>query len=213
MSRLVALRHRVQRVADDLAQLRQRFQQLANRKENGTAPRAVTAHQLFQTPEPLAARLVSMLGDLSGKAVLEPSAGCGRLVRELVKAGADEITAVDVSPDCMRVVSPLVANAVHADFLTQTPATLGMFDFIAMNPPFTRRSDIAHVLHALTFLFPGGRLAGLCLATDHRREALQPLADEWHEIPAGTFRKEGTEVATCLFLITKTTPNHGPFTP
>ena len=37
---------------------------------------------------------------------------------------------------------------------------------------------------------------------DHRREALRHLADEWHELPAGTFRKEGTEVATCLFLIT-----------
>ena len=34
-------------------------------------------------------------------------------------------------------------------------------------------------------------------------EVLQPLADEWHEIPAGTFRKEGTDVPTFLFLITK----------
>ena len=202
MSRLVALRQRVQGVADDVATNRERFQRLAQRRENGTAPRAVVAHQLFQTPEPLAARLVSMLGDLTGKAVLEPSAGCGRLVRELVKAGADEITAVDVSPDCVDVVAPLVTNAVHADFLAQTPATLGMFDAVAMNPPFTRRSDIAHVKHALKFLFPGGKLAGLCLATDHRREALRHLADEWHDLPAGTFRKEGTEVATCLFLIT-----------
>lgn len=203
LSRLHDLRQLVQGVADDLATNRERFQRLAQRKENGTAPRAVIAHQLFQTPEPLAFRLVSMLGDLTGKAVLEPSAGCGRLVRELRKAGADEITAVDVSPDCVVTFRPHVTTAIHADFLTLSPSTLGMFDAIAMNPPFTRRSDIAHIQHAMQFLFPGGRLAGLCLATDHRREALQGMAVEWHEIPAGTFRKEGTEVATCLFLIIK----------
>lgn len=203
LSRLLELRQRVARAADDLAVARERFQRLAQRRENGTAPRAVVAHQLFQTPEPLAARLVALLGPLEGKAVLEPSAGCGRLVRELLKAGASEITAVDVSPDCVDVVRPLVTTAVHADFLTQTPATLGMFDAVAMNPPFTRKADLAHIKHAMQFLFPGGLLAGLCFGTDHRRDELRHLSTEWHEIPAGTFRKEGTEVPTFLFLITK----------
>lgn len=203
LSRLLDLRRRVADAADTLAADRERFQRLAQRKENGTAPRAVVSHQLFQTPETLAARLVALLGPLEGKAVLEPSAGCGRLVRELLKAGASEITAVDVSPDCVGVVRSLVTTAVHADFLTQTPATLGMFDAIAMNPPFTRKADLAHIKHAMQFLFPGGKLAGLCFGTDHRREVLQPLAAEWHEIPAGTFRKEGTDVPTFLFLINK----------
>jgi predicted RNA methylase len=203
LSRLHALRQRVAAAADELAVARERFQRLAQRKENGTAPRPVVAHQLFQTPETLAARLVALLGPLDGKAVLEPSAGCGRLVRELLKAGAAEVTAVDVSPDCVEVVRPLVTTAIHADFLATTPASLGMFDAIAMNPPFTRKADIAHIKHAMQFLFPGGKLAGLCFGTDHRREVLRPLVAEWHEIPAGTFRKEGTDVPTFLFLINK----------
>ena len=63
------------------------------------------------------------------------------------------------------------------------------------------RSDIAHILHALKFLRTGAPLVGLCLATHHRETALRELADVWEEVPAGTFRSEGTGVACYLFRI------------
>ena len=70
-----------------------------------------------------------------------------------------------------------------------------------MNPPFHLRADIRHILHALKFLKPGGILAALCLDTPHREAALKPLSATWEKLPAGTFGKEGTHVATVLLTI------------
>lgn len=92
---------------------------------------------------------------------------------------------------------------VAADFLETTPAELGTFDAVAMNPPFHMRADVAHIRHALTFLKPGGRLAALCMDTHHRAEALRPLADTWERLPAGSFRAEGTGIDAVLLTITK----------
>lgn len=171
--------------------LRPRFDSLKGR---GT-PRVVVAHQLFQTPEPLASRLVDLLDLQGGERVLEPSAGLGRIVRAL-QAKSVQVVAVDVSPDCCREV-----GAMCADFLDLLPSDLGMFDAVAMNPPFTMRSDIAHILHALEFLRPGGKLAALCLDGAQREDRLRPLCSTWERIPAGTFRAEGTDVPTVLLSI------------
>lgn len=58
-------------------ELRPRFERMASRHENGSAPRAVSAYQLFQTPKALAERMALMLPIHSGSRVLEPSAGLG----------------------------------------------------------------------------------------------------------------------------------------
>jgi hypothetical protein len=72
---------------------------------------------------------------------------------------------------------------------------------VAMNPPFTMRADIRHILHARQFLKPGGKLAALCFDTPERHAKLKPLCREWIPIPAGTFKREGTKVPTALLLI------------
>src|SRR4051812_4485679 len=80
-------------------EMRPRFQSLTARHENGTAPRAVSAYQLFQTPPEVAARLVGMLDLKPGKRLLEPSAGLGRLIAA-AKPFAPDITAVEIAPQC-----------------------------------------------------------------------------------------------------------------
>lgn len=102
-------------------------------------------------------------------------------------------------------------EALRADGWTSTPkqgdfltmAGLGSFDAIAMNPPFHMRADIRHILHAASMLRPGATMAALCLAGPHREKELRPLADTWEEIPAGAFRREGTNVPTILLTIKK----------
>lgn len=183
---------------------RPRFDALRNRHENGTAPRAVSAFQLFQTPAALAARLVAALGLAPGARVLEPSAGLGRLLDALAPHDPAEVVAVEIAPQCAGELFRQDRTRVRIkqrDFLTCTPADLGTFDAVAMNPPFHLRADVAHIRHALQFLKPGGRLAALCLDTHHRRAALEPLGN-LEPIPAGTFAKEGTNVATLLFQFT-----------
>lgn len=184
----------------EMEEQRPRFEALANRHENGPAPRAVSAYELFQTPPELAARLVALLGKPSR--TLEPSAGLGRLLDHL----ACECVAVEVAPQCAGELFRQNRTGVtikQRDFLSCSPDELGLFDAVAMNPPFHLRSDIAHIRHALTFLAPGGTLAALCLDTHHRETALHPLCSTWEKIPANAFRSEGTSVATVLLTIRK----------
>ena len=186
-----------------LEALRPRFAKLATRHEDGSAPRAVSAFNLFQTPAELAPRVVEAAEVRPGMRVLEPEAGLGRLIEALPKY-CGEIVAVEVAPvlaaelfcrDWMGV------TLMQRDFLTCTPAELVTFDRIVMNPPFHMRSDIRHILHARKFLKPGGVLAALCLNTRHRVEALRQLAATWEELPTSTFAKEGTHVPTVLLTI------------
>lgn len=183
-----------------------RFAALKARHENGTAPQAVSAFNLFQTPEPLAARLASLLALNPGARVLEPSAGLGRILRALVPLQARETVAVEIAPDCCRALFAADLPGVtlkQGDFLDMKPEQIGVFDGVAMNPPFHMRADIRHILHAITFLKPSGRLAGICMAGPRREAEIKPLCDTWELLPSDTFRAEGTSTAAVLFSLTK----------
>ena len=85
--------------------------------------------------------------------------------------------------------------------MTLEPNETGLFDCIAMNPPFHLRADIKHILHARKFLKLGGLLAAICFDTFHREHALKPLSMTWQALPPGAFAKEGTQVATVLLTM------------
>jgi predicted RNA methylase len=218
IERLHTLRHENDITAAHMAANASRFETYRNRHTNGTAPRAVSAFQLFQTPATVAARMAELAAIRPGEYVLEPSAGLGRLLDPLLAAGA-KVAAVEVNPDVAaelyRKYEGRPVKLYQRDFLAcAAPRTGGggsiiksfpdsppFFSAVVMNPPFHMRADIAHIRHALAFLAAGGRLVGLCLNTRHREAALQPLADYWQVLPAGTFRAEGTDVETVLFRI------------
>lgn len=202
--RLHALRMENDSVKFAMDEQRPRFERMAARHENGTAPRAVSAFNLFQTPPELAARLVSLLHLKAGDRVLEPSAGLGRLIDAIdTSQPRCPVVAVEVAPQIAAELFRAYQSGVtlkQRDFLQCTRADLGEFDAVAMNPPFHLRADIRHIQHARTFLKPGGRLAALCLDTPHRHAALRSLAATWEPI-SGAFGKEGTRVNTVLLTI------------
>ncbi len=189
---------------EEMDEQRERFERLA-RKES--APRVVSAFNLFQTPEPLAAQLVEILG--RGGRMLEPSAGLGRLFRAFRAAyPADHVTLVDNAPDCCRELYLATATdpdcrLIQGDFLDQTPAALGLFDCVLMNPPFKMWRDIKHITHARQFLAAGGRLVSLCAGGPKQRAQLQPIADQWIELPAGAFKSEGTNVSAAIVVFNR----------
>jgi len=185
-------------------EMRGRFDRIRKRHENGTAPRAVSTYQLFQTPVSLAERLTALLELQGGERVLEPSAGLGRLLDALAAYKPREITAVEIAPQCAAELYAQDRQGVaikQRDFLATDPEEFGTYDAIAMNPPFHMRSDIHHILHARKFLKPTGRIAALCMNTNHREKALKPFATHWEEIPAGEFKSEGTNISTILMTI------------
>ena len=87
-----------------------------------------------------------------------------------------------------------------ADFLACN-GELGSFERILMNPPFSGGADVRHILHARRFLKPGGRLVALCANGPRQQAALQPLASEWRDLPAGSFTEAGTNVNVALLVI------------
>ena len=187
-----------------MAEIRPRFDKLKTRHEDGTAPQAVSAYQLFQTPADLAGELVALLDLKRGARVLEPSAGLGRLLDALAPNAPSAVVAVEIAPACAGVLFQQDRAGVsirQADFLSFAPAELGLFDAIVMNPPFHARADISHIFHAMKFLKPGGQLAAICMAGDSRELALRHFANLWIPLPSGTFREEGTNTPTIMLRI------------
>jgi protein-L-isoaspartate O-methyltransferase len=166
----------------------------------------VTAPQLFPTPSDLADRMVEAADLEPGQNVLEPSAGTGAIIdaiRRKLNHGT-AITAVEINPTLahrLAFFDCLGADRVHPkDFLTCN-GDLGKFDRVLMNPPFENGADIKHILHAISFLKPGGRLVALCAAGPRQNDKLRPLAHVWEELPADTFKDAGTGVRAALLVI------------
>lgn len=175
--------------------------------------------QAFYTPRALAARVVE-LAEVSGKTVLEPSAGGGALLRECLVAGARRVECVEVDrATCDDLVKqtaghtdPNLTSVLCADFLT-IPAGVARtsYDRVVMNPPFTKNQDVAHVRHALGFLAPRGRLVAIMWPNTDRRPFRELIAyteaqgwtHEIDEVEAGAFKESGTNVTTLILTVQK----------
>jgi protein-L-isoaspartate O-methyltransferase len=180
----------------------------AMREQLREGVKVVVAPQLFPTPRDLAARAVALADIQPGQRVLEPSAGTGALLGAMGgqmfahNPDAGEVVAVEINArlsDRLRAEYPLT-DVRCADFLSCN-GDLGAFDRILMNPPFKDGADILHVRHALGFLKPGGRLVAIVAGGPRQEAALQPIADSWEPLPAGTF--EGTGARSVLLSILK----------
>lgn len=121
-------------------------------------------------------------------------------------ASADKV-AIEINPslvDWMVRIGVSGLRIHQADFLSCN-GDLGTFDRIVMNPPFQDGADIAHILHAVTFLKPGGRLVALCADGPRQGEKLRPLAEGgggwWESLPEGTFAEHGTQVRVAMLVI------------
>ncbi len=162
------------------------------------------------TPAALADDLVRRADIRQGHTILEPSAGTGNLVRACMKAdGCARVTAVEIAPALWHQLQERFGRGnynctvLNADFLAFKWCDLvgGKVDRVVMNPPFANGADVAHVLHARTFLKPGGRLVAIVANGPRQRAALEPIASEWIDLPAGSFASEGTGVNTAMVVM------------
>lgn len=187
-----------------------RFLALAQRHITGTAPRAVAAFNLFQTPRPIAARMADIIRAhvQPGARILEPSVGLGRLYEPFADVDGlrDQWVAVENASECARAVASGFRRlrVVERDFLATTAADLGgAFDAVVMNPPFQRGTDIRHIRHALGMVRVGGVLVSLCYNGARQNAELRPLADQWEVLPADSFRECGTGASVAMLVIEK----------
>lgn len=138
LDRLARLSEANEQVGREMASQRERFRSI---KEGGPT-RVVSSFNLFQTPEWLADRMVSLCPIGETSRVLEPSAGLGRLYRAVRYRHDCEVVLVENSAECCRELYSQTrgdgrTTLVQRDFLECDAETLGgLFDAIVMNPPF-----------------------------------------------------------------------------
>jgi protein-L-isoaspartate O-methyltransferase len=156
--------------------------------------------QFFETPIDLANRMVQLSNLKMEDRILEPSAGHGNIAGCI---GAPDLTMIELDEEKVKNLTEKFdhdCKIVWKDFLEYRD---GEFDKIIMNPPFTRGQDIKHIIHAYTMLKDGGRLVAICGGGPRQAEKLKPMSDYWEDLPANTFRSEGTGVNTVLMMIDK----------
>lgn len=215
--------------------------QLADALAAGEVVDVKKTHEQFFTPVDLAARMVEMLDVQAHELALEPSAGNGRIAARLLMAKAD-VLAVEIDPQHIPALEGLRGPGLGnisvsiGDFmaLPYIPAggVLGRPApaVVAMNPPFSRNQDIAHVRRAFDMLAHGGRLVSvmsphwlfsddqasrefrawtridglpqfsLGVTTYPRTEIAEARVQH---LPAKTFAESGTTVSTVLLMLKK----------
>jgi protein-L-isoaspartate O-methyltransferase len=162
----------------------------------------VTAPQLFPTPAPIAARMVELAEIEDGHRILEPSGGTGRILLAIQAAAPGaELVAVEIKAHLADVIRSAYRVPTFCQDFLECNGELGTFDRIVMNPPFQNAADITHILHARTMLKPGGRLVALCANGPRQQAQLQPLAEHWEALPAGSFAESGTGVNVALLTL------------
>jgi phospholipid N-methyltransferase len=172
--------------------------------------KTVVAPQLFPTPPEIVAQMIEAAEIEPWMTVLEPSAGTGNIAKAVRAAYPDaHLDMVEINHDlCEALKREFEPSTVAChDFLEVSPPfcpdSESGFDRILMNPPFSRGQDIEHILHALQFLRPGGRLVAICAGGPQQEVELKPLAETWKSLPEGTFASQGTNVRTVMLTIEK----------
>ena len=210
--------------------------------ETGTYIDFKKGFQQFDTPELVGSDLIEKLeipmNTEETLTILEPEAGTGSLVKVLDSIAKEhsvdiQIVAVEIDPkrvsdleSIQNEPSSSLMRVVEADFTLCSPNAkkgaahyLGQFDYIVMNPPFTRGQDIDHVLHAYKFLKPGGKLAAIMgpgwrfhntKKADEFRDFVEENGEQqgchgenYGDIPEGAFKVSGTNVKTTWVVLQK----------
>ncbi len=100
-------------------------------------------------------------------------------------------------------------RVLQEDFLKLSIKELGSFDYIVMNPPYTRGTWAKHLVKAVSHLRPDGQLLAILPDTE---QAIMKALDEtgigfssrlFDSLPEGSFKESGTMVRTGVLRLTK----------
>lgn len=188
--------------------------ELATALEEGSVDVPKDEWDFYETPPQVIERMIIESRLQSGARCLEPSAGTGNIIRTLHRYEC-EVVAVEANIKMAELLMECVKeeNLYTRDFLSLSPEDLGeKFDFIFMNPPFSKSQDVDHVLHALTFLRPGANRqlvavmsAGIKFRETGKykklRQVIEDRGGEIQDLPPGSFKSSGTMVNTVIVII------------
>lgn len=170
----------------------------------------------YPTPAEAVAVLLDGLYLREGQRVLEPEAGIGNIVRELLKRPVS-VDAVEIHPgraDVLRGIASGRLKVSCANFLQMKPQPV--YDAVVMNPPFAGTHWMNHVRHAFDFLKPGGELRAILPASAEVNETPAHLKFRawaetfspgwrgmWRDLPAESFSEVGVRINTVVLTLRK----------
>lgn len=179
---------------------------------DGNKPNIKKEFQFFGTPEGLAADMVNELPViLPTMTILEPSAGQGSIIKEILRecptANISAYELMDLNRDILKDKFPTV-KLLGKDFLECE----NKFDLIVANPPFNKHQDIIHIRKMFDCLKPNGTIVTLssrhwCMAS-HKidkefKQWLDELGADQIEIEHGAFKESGTMTSSVMLIIRK----------
>lgn len=162
--------------------------------------------QAFYTPAPLA-RILANLADVAvGEHALEPSAGHGAIAEAVLEASGVLMHCVELDEGAATALRKKGFPCMQADFLTVELAERP--DVVVVNPPFTRGTDIKHVMRAYRCVRPGGRVIAIMSggtpdAVSKVAKELHALYPMWVPVADEAFKESGTLVKTVICVISK----------
>lgn len=172
----------------------------------------------YPTPAKVAQTAIRDLGIGPDSRVLEPSAGTGNIVRELLPLGA-QVNAIEVDRDRYLALQAMGLQhrrlwARRGNFLRMEPQP--SYTHVVMNPPFYGTHWMQHVVHAMGWLKPGGVLRAILPATaeigqSKKHEQFRAWAKTqrynygrmWVDLPPESFADSGTRVQTVMLTLRK----------
>ncbi|QNJ57427.1 RE endonuclease [Pseudomonas phage Dolphis] len=156
------------------------------------------SHQFYPTPENVAQAAIerAMVDATPGMNWLEPSAGQGGLADMMPK---DDTCCVEISQLHCQILKAKGHNVIEGDFLKWRG--IGAFHRVVMNPPFSEGRWQAHLQHAATMLYPGGRLVAILPASAKGKQVLEGFDLEWSSVFENQFA--GASVDVVILTATK----------
>lgn len=169
-------------------------------------------YQFFETPAEVADWLVMLAGGINeADTVLEPSAGCGALIKAIHRACPSvTVECYELMPENREFLYSLDNVIILDEDFTKD--SVGSYTKIIANPPFSGNQDIEHVRIMYKLLEKGGTLAAITsshwkIASEKKcvdfRNWLEEVHGEVFEIGAGEFKESGTSISTMAVVIRK----------
>jgi predicted RNA methylase len=117
-------------------------------------------YQFFPTPDKIAKEICEMAEINSQCDCLEPSAGKGNIADIILDYSPKSLTVIELDEANARYLNGKYDQCfIGQDFLLWE--TKKQFDRIIMNPPFSKKQDIKHILRAWEMLKPKGIIVSI----------------------------------------------------
>jgi len=167
--------------------------------------------QFFPTPKKIAEEICEM-AEIDKKCdCLEPSAGTGNIAEVIWSYSPKSLTVIELDETNARYLKDKYSLCIMGqDFLTWDVKK--RFDRIVMNPPFSKKQDIKHILKAWELLKPKGILVSILSPSPFYcndklslefMEFLNKNKAEIKDFDEGEFKESGTAIRTKCIKVVK----------